>query len=156
MESAAPSKKKSVDDIWKELNAGSRAKPVPRSVSTGIPGFGIPGVQTHTRMLPSRNHHQQQQQSAAALPSKQLLGASGDKPSSHQQQTVAAVQYDPAAAGLAQEDVQQYVATLQRTINCLSDPDRTTRRNAAGSLSSKLLRGDATTQKATPAMLQVG
>lgn len=142
-------KKKSVDEIWKELNAQTRAKAVPRSTSTGIPGFGIPGVQTHTRVLPSRP---QQQASGTINPLSKQLTAS-EQPA--QQQQIQAAQYDPAAAGLTQEQVQQYVATLQRTINCLSDPDRGTRRMAAGSLYSKLLKGDATTQKASPAMLQV-
>lgn len=144
----APPKKKSVDDIWKELNKGSRVKPVPKSVSTGIQGFGIPGVQTHTRVLPSR----QQPAAGSSVPHKQL-GLPQQQP--HQQPPIAAAQYDPTAAGLTQEQVQQYVSTLQRTINCLSDPDRSTRRSAASSLATKLLKGDSTTQKASPAMLQV-
>jgi hypothetical protein len=142
-------KKKSVDEIWKELNAKSRAQAVPRSATTGIPGFGIPGVQTRTRVLPSRS--QQQPAAADSAPRKHLL--SGEQPT--QQQAVQAVQYNPAAAGLTQEEVQQYVGTLQRTINCLSDPDRGTRRQASSSLHTKLLKGDATTPKASPAMLQV-
>jgi hypothetical protein len=142
-------KKKSVDEIWKELNAQTRAKAVPRSATTGISGFGIPGVQTHTRVLPSRPQHQAS--GTGHFLSKQLTAS---EPLAQQQQ-IHAAQYDPAAAGLTQEQVQQYVATLQRTINCLSDPDRSTRRTAAGTLHSKLLKGDATTQKASPAMLQV-
>lgn len=118
---------------------------MPKSVTSGIPGFGIPGVQTHSRVLPSR------QQPGSSGPQKQL----GLPQQPHQQPAIAAAQYDPAAAGLSQDQVQQYVATLQRTINCLSDPDRSTRRNAASSLATKLLKGDATTQKASPAMLQV-
>lgn len=145
---ASAPKKKSVDEIWKELNSAARGPAVPKSVTTGIPGFGIPGVQTHTRVLPSRS--QQPPSSASAL-AKQL-GPAGQPA---QQQSIPSTQYDPGAAGLTQEAVQQYIATLQRTINCLSDPDRSTRRNAASSLSVKLLRGDATTQKASPAMLQV-
>lgn len=148
--------KKSVDEIWKELNAKARAQAVPRSATSGIPGFGIPGVQTHTRMLPSKPQQQSAGQALSTL-QQHLAKTPHQQPSSQAQTAVqaAAQQYDVAAAGLSQEEVQAYVATLQRTINCLSDPDRSTRRNAAGSLHTKLLKGDATTDKASPAMLQV-
>lgn len=167
-----PTKKKTVDEIWRELNSGAAraaARPVvPKSVTTGIPGFGIPGVQSRTRILPSKTapatqQHQQQPSSTAAagFPNKHLAAATGQPAAAdHQQQLQHSIQaaaqaYDPAAAGLSQEAVQQYIATLQRTINCLSDPDRSTRRNAASSLTAKLMRGDAATPKASPAMLQV-
>lgn len=142
-------KKKSVDEIWKELNAKSRAQAVPRSATTGIPGFGIPGVQTHTRVLPSKP----QKPAPSGLSTLQKQLQQSGQPA--QQPTFQTAQYDPAAAGLTQEQVQQYLSTLQRTINCLSDPDRGTRRTAAGSLHTKLVKGDAITQKASPAMLQV-
>lgn len=136
---AAP--KKSVDEIWKELNA--RTAP-PRSRTTGIPGFGIPGVQTHTRVLPkdSSNASQHQKHVAGDVSiSRDVL-----KPS---------VAYDPAAAGVTQEQLQQYLSTLQRTLNCLTDPDRSTRRTAVTALHNKLLRGDSSTPKASPQLLQV-
>jgi hypothetical protein len=56
---------------------------------------------------------------------------------------------------VSQEEAARYVATLQRTINCLSDAERSTRRSAASSLATKLLRGDGATPKASPALLQV-
>jgi hypothetical protein len=45
-------RKKTVEDIWRELNARKSAAPLSRT--TGVAGFGIPGVQTTTRTLPSR------------------------------------------------------------------------------------------------------
>lgn len=134
---AAP-KKKSVDEIWKELNARPVAV-VPRSTTTGIPGFGIPGVQTHTRVLP-----------------KVHPNVAGDVSISRDIIKPAAGSYDPAAAGVSQEQLQQCVATLQRTLNCLADPDRSTRKSAIALLQTKLLKGDATTPKPSPGMLQVG
>lgn len=149
--------KKSVDEIWKELNAKARAQAVPRSATSGIPGFGIPGVQTRTRVLPSKPQQQSAGQALSTLQQHLAKAPAHQQPSSQAQAAVqaAAQQYDVTAAGLSQEQVQAYVATLQRTINCLSDPDRSTRRNAAGSLHTKLLKGDATTDKASPTMLQV-
>lgn len=150
--------KKSVDEIWKELNAKARAQAVPRSATSGIPGFGIPGVQTHTRVLPSKPQQQSAGQALSTLQQHLAKTPQQQQPSSQAQTAAvqaAALQYDVTAAGLSQEQVQAYVATLQRTINCLSDPDRSTRRNAAGSLHTKLLKGDATTDKASQAMLQV-
>lgn len=134
---AAP--KKSVDEIWKELNA--RTVP-PRSRTTGITGFGIPGVQTHTRIV-AKDHPSVSQQHVAGD-----ISVSRDVPKP-------SVAYDPAAAGVPQEQLQQYISTLQRTLNCLTDPDRSIRREAVTSLHSKLLRGDAVTPKASPEMLQV-
>lgn len=130
--------KKSVDEIWKELNARTAA---PRSRTTGIPGFGIPGVQTHTRVLPKQQTDITQHVAGDASVSRDV-----PRP---------AVAYDPAAAGVTQEQLQQYVSTLQRTVNCLTDPDRNTRKAAILNLQSKLLRGDVSTQKASPQMLQV-
>jgi hypothetical protein len=147
--------KKSVDEIWKELNAKARAQAVPRSATSGIPGFGIPGVQTRTRVLPSKPQQQQQQSAGQHTLSSLQQHLAHQPPQAQTAVQAAAQQYDVTAAGLSQEQVQAYVATLQRTINCLSDPDRSTRRNAAGSLHTKLLKGDATTEKASPAMLQV-
>jgi hypothetical protein len=143
---AAPPKKKSVDEIWRELNT----KPaVPRSRTTGVAGFGIPGVTTHTRILPKA-------QPSGAQHAKHIAG--DDATCSRDSHTPAGTSssYDPAAAGVTQEQLQQYVSTLQRTLNCLADPDRGVRKNAVASLHAKLLRGDAATPKASTNMLQVG
>lgn len=134
--------KKSVDEIWKELNA--RTAP-PRSRTTGVPGFGIPGVSTHTRLIPKH-------QDGHAAQSKHVAG----DVSINRQVTKPSVTYDPAAAGVSHEELQQYMSTLQRTLNCLTDPDRSARRAAVAALQNKLLRGDAATPKAGPPMLQVG
>jgi hypothetical protein len=131
---------KSVDDIWKELNA----KTAPRARSTGIPGFGIPGVASSARILPSK---------PAVKPAADTAQPSTtvDKPhvGCHNQ-------YDPQQAGVSQQDLQAYVSSIQRLINCLTDQDRSARRSAIKSLQSKLLVGDAATPKASPGMLQVG
>jgi hypothetical protein len=153
---AAPPRKKTVDEIWRELNAGSGvARPgpqqVPKSRTTGVLGFGIPGVSTHTRVLPAKP-----QPGFAAPAAADGAGGGSSTTPSHPSQP--AQSYDVAAGGgdgLSGDEVAAYLATLQRTINCLSDPDRLTRRSAASSLATKLLRGDAATPKASPAMLQV-
>ncbi|KAF8068179.1 Dnaaf5 [Scenedesmus sp. PABB004] len=137
---AAP--KKTVDEIWRELNARPLQPPRSGAAATGIPGFGLPGVSTRTRVLPSKAH------GAAPLPAADdapLAARGGPRP---------APAYDPAAAGVSAEEVQTYLAGLQRTLNCLADPDRGTRRAAMAALSARLLRGDAAAPKASPAMLQ--
>lgn len=133
--------KKSVDEIWKELNARTVA---PRSRTTGITGFGIPGIQTHTRVVPRQQAGITQQHKHIA----EDVSVDRDVPKP-------VVAYDPAAAGVQPEELQQYVSTLQRTLNCLTDPERNTRRAAIIALHSKLLSGDASTPKASPEMLQV-
>jgi hypothetical protein len=141
-----PPKKKSVDEIWRELNA----KPaVPRSRTTGVAGFGIPGVTTHTRILPKA-------QPSGAQHAKHIAGDDATSSRDSHQPAAQSSSYDPAAAGVTQEQLQQYVSTLQRTLNCLADPDRGVRKNAVAALHAKLLRGDAATPKASTNMLQVG
>jgi hypothetical protein len=143
---AAPPKKKSVDEIWRELNA----KPaVPRSRTTGVQGFGIPGVTTHTRILPKA-------QPSGAQHAEHTAGDDASCSRDSHRPAGTSSSYDPAAAGVAPEELQQYVSTLQRTLNCLADPDRGVRKNAAAALHAKLLRGDAATPKASTNMLQVG
>jgi hypothetical protein len=134
--------KKSVDEIWRELNA----RPPPRSSTTGIPGFGIPGVQTRTRILP--NHPQQAVQDVPVLSHNQQ----------QQQPTAAGLQVAgdlAAASGVSSEHLQQYMTSIQRTINCLTDSDRAVRKAGVLTLQAKLLKGDAATPKASPSMLQV-
>lgn len=67
-----------------------------------------------------------------------------------------ASRYDPCKAGVPPEQLAAYVATIQRTINCLSDPDRTTRKQAAASLLKKLTCGDSVSPVPEPPLLQVG
>lgn len=131
--------KKSVDEIWRELNARSLA---PKSRSTGIPGFGIPGIQSQTRVIGKPSTQDPQ------------LKAVQDT-SLHHDNTKYAAHYDPEKAGVSSSEVQSYLASTQRVVNCLTDPDRSTRTNAVNSLSTKLLNGDAATAKASPQLLQV-
>lgn len=131
--------KKSVDEFWKELNA----RPAPRMGTAG--GItSMPGITSITRTLPK------------AKPSLPAASAVEDVPltSSAEAARKAGASYDPTKAGVTPEELSAYVATMQRTINCLSDPDRATRRQAAVSIQAKLTRGDAATPAASPAMLQ--
>jgi hypothetical protein len=140
--------KKSIDEIWRELNA--RPKPRSSSVQSSKPGA------TSTA-------------AAAAAARTSTLGA---QPSSHAKQPTLTqaisdemnspevgarkgnASYDPAKAGLPAEEVAAYLASMQRLVNCLGDQDRATRRQAAMTLQTKLMRGDAATPAASPAMLQ--
>jgi dynein assembly factor 5 len=56
--------------------------------------------------------------------------------------------YDPMRAGFSPEAMSAYLSGIQRTINCLSDPDRNTRKQAIASLLAKLL--PAATAAAAP------
>lgn len=129
---AAP--KKSVDEIWRELNA----RPAPRSSIAGI--AGLPGLASRTRAVPKP------QPEAPAVAELQATLAEESRRRN--------VTYDPSKAGVTAEEVAAYVATIQRTINCLSDPDRATRRQSVTALHSKLFSGDAATPKASPQLLQ--
>jgi hypothetical protein len=92
---------RSIDDIWRELNA--RAAPPPRPVvrnaaSTGIPGLGLPGVTTRTRILPSK------------------AGGGGGGGGGAAAAPVPApppAPLLPEAAGVSAADLQSYVAGLQ-------------------------------------------
>jgi hypothetical protein len=113
-----------------------------------VAGFGIPGVTTHTRVLPKS-------QPSAAQRAKHVAGDDASCSRDAHRPAGTSSSYDPAAAGVTQEELQQFVATLQRTLNCLADPDRGVRKNAVAALQTKLLRGDAATPKASSNMLQV-
>ncbi|KAJ9515483.1 hypothetical protein QJQ45_016496 [Haematococcus lacustris] len=155
--------KKSVEEIWKELNA----KPAARSASSNpakAQNVIIPGLGSFTAPLPRPTaSHQEAATPTPACPSIRLataIPASGLSPPPHALSTSAATRepggggYDPTQVGLSHEAVATYIASMQRLINCLTDPDRGTRRQAALSLQTKLLVGDATTPAASPAMLQ--
>lgn len=138
--SAMATQKKSVDEIWKELNK----RPAPRTPAgtAGIPN--IPGISSMVRTVPKPK---------PSLLAEGAAGAGG-LPDAPEAERKPAATYDPSKVGLAAQDVDTYVAGIQRLINCLSDPDRATRRQAAVSLQTKLTQGDAATPKATPQMLQ--
>jgi hypothetical protein len=133
--------KKSVDEIWKELNA----KTAPKSRAAGFAGFGIPGVTTKTSILP---RDPPALQISAPNTSVQDVALHLDTQKQHRQ-------YDPAEAGVSKEELHTYVSAIQRQINCLTDQDRSARKSAIRTLSAKLLTGDASTPRASPAMLQV-
>lgn len=127
--------KKSVDEIWKELNA----RPAARSNISGIPN--LPGINSRAR-------------SAVPKPSLEAAAAAELVISLQEESRKRSVQYDPEKAGVSADDLQAYVAGIQRTINCLSDPERSTRRQALTSLQTKLFKGDSSTPKASPQLLQ--
>ncbi|KAG1655968.1 hypothetical protein FOA52_009395 [Chlamydomonas sp. UWO 241] len=62
--------------------------------------------------------------------------------------------YDPARAGVSAEELSAYVSAMQRTINCLSDPDRSTRKAAACALLARLTKGDVASPPPSPQLLQ--
>ncbi len=72
----------------------------------------------------------------------------------HGHSTRIAHSYDPMQAGVSQEQLSAYLAGIQRLVNCLTDPDRSTRRQAATTLQSKLILGDAGSPTPSPALLQ--
>jgi len=114
--------KKSIDEIWRELNA--RPGPRKSSIPTGIPG--VPGITSSSTTKPSASAA-----AAAKLVPPSLIQVAGEngagKPVSDSVRRAAA-SYDPARAGLSQEEVAAYMGGIQRLVNCLSDPDRGTRR----------------------------
>ena len=149
--------KKTIDEIWKELNT----RPTGRSGTMGTVLGGssnLPGVTTLSRTLPAKpdsSHAASQPASAApaaavaaAVASASVpmeLGPDSRRPTSH---------YDPARAGVAPEEVQAFVSSIQRTINCMSDPDRNSRKQAISTLYTRLAKGGAGSPPPSPAMLQ--
>lgn len=130
--------KKSVDEFWKELN--QRTAPS-RSSLTGI--SNLPGIQSRSRIVQKPKAHQESSSLADAF--VQQLPTGPPRSTST---------YDPARAGVSQADLQTYQASIQRSINSLSDADRGVRRRAAEALHAKLFKGDGQTPGASPPMLQ--
>ncbi|GIL76851.1 hypothetical protein Vretifemale_6386 [Volvox reticuliferus] len=125
--------KKSIDEIWRELNA-PKAKPQQGVAGLAVGLKGLPGITSVVRTKPASSH-------TTVQPS------GNDKPRPDLQSGL----YAAIAVG---DDVAAYLASLQRTINCLADPDRGLRRTAATTLQVKLFTGDASTPKASLAQLQ--
>jgi len=66
-----------------------------------------------------------------------------------------APQYDPVKAGVSHEAVQAYMSGIQRMVNCLSDPDRSKRRQAASGLQGRLTGQDSAAEPGPePSLLQ--
>ncbi|GLI65295.1 hypothetical protein VaNZ11_008788 [Volvox africanus] len=125
--------KKSIDEIWRELNA-PKAK-----LRQGVAGLavglsGLPGITSVVRTKPASSH-------TPAQPAASDISQPG-------------LRSGPYAASAVGDDATAYLASLQRTINCLADPDRGLRRTAATTLQVKLFTGDDSTPKASPAQLQ--
>ncbi|KAG2487828.1 hypothetical protein HYH03_013545 [Edaphochlamys debaryana] len=133
--------KKSVDEIWRELNA---AKPKARSGVAGLAvGLGgLPGVTSIVRNKSAAPSTVPTTAPAAAS------GAPGPPPASAPAAAPSASSSSPAPDAALSEDVAAYLASLQRTLNCLADPDRALRRTAAAALQAKLFTGDAATPPA--------
>lgn len=111
------SAKKDISAIWAELNA----KPGPRksSIPAGLPIPGISSTSAASKATSKTgpNLNQLASEGVHAEPGSAAEGA-----------RKAAASYDPAKAGLTQEEVAAYKASIQRMVNCLGDPDRGTRR----------------------------
>lgn len=143
--------KKSIDEIWKELNA----RPQPRQGISGLGGVGIGGLPGVTSKVRTVGIGSKPAAASDASPNG-VIQQGGSAPGQDQQSSQApASQQDVVGPKVAlQGDDASYLASLQRTINCLADPDRSLRRTAATTLQTKLLSGDASTPRATPAQLQ--
>ncbi|MEW5314213.1 MAG: hypothetical protein WDW38_005727 [Sanguina aurantia] len=146
--------KKSVSDVWKELNSRpligrTTPSPVTSNYSTsgegvqgtlgGLSGFlNLPGLQSKVRILPSKSAATSATPSAVsntppggtACPSLEEVPIYSSR--------AAAVSYDPSQAGSSSEEVHTFMSSIQRTVNCLSDPDRNLRRQAAITLHARL------------------
>lgn len=144
--------KKSVEEVWRELNA---AKPAPRNAISGIAGVasrprtvgGAGGGAEPKAAVPA----------PASIPVSSLesvpVAATANGAPREGHAAIIMQHYDPAKAGTADE-VQAYVASIQRTVNCLTDPDRSLRRSASMALHAKLFTGDVATPRASPQLLQ--
>lgn len=134
--------KQSVEDYWKLLNA----KPAPRKPADAVSMAELGAV---TRVAPPPKSLLSLEPLAQAVPING--GATHDSlcPS-----TRLAHSYDPMQAGIPAEQLSAYLASMQRLINCLTDPDRSTRRQAATTLQTKLLTGDASSPAPSPSLLQ--
>eukprot|EP00798_Chlamydomonas_sp_ICE-L_P021005 gene21005-27864_t len=128
--------KKSIDEIWKELNK----KPVGGSAAVGGITM-LPGITSSTRTVT----HNLSESIKVPEVEEVAINGGGPKKTSH---------YDPTKAGVSAEDVNAYMARIQRLVNCLSDPDRGTRRQAATQLQTRLLQGDASAPAPDAALLQ--
>mmetsp|Transcript_16394 Transcript_16394/g.41667 ORF Transcript_16394/g.41667 Transcript_16394/m.41667 type:complete len:935 (-) Transcript_16394:275-3079(-) len=123
--------KKSVDEIWAALNSR------PTSTNVNINSFGgLPGIQTRARVVTEGPVVSESFQSVTRT--AQATGAA----------------YDPTRAGVTLEERDAYLVNIQRDINCLSDPERGTRRRALEKLSDVLFKGTRSLPAASPAMLQ--
>ncbi len=144
--------KKSIDEIWKELNA----RPQPRQGISGLGGVGIGGLPGVTSKVRTVGIGSKPAAASDASPNSasQQGGSAPGQDQQPSQAPSAASQQDVVGPKVALDgDDASYLASLQRTINCLADPDRSLRRTAATTLQTKLLSGDASTPRATPAQL---
>ena len=124
--------KKSIDEIWKQLNAR------PASRASGVsPGSGI-------TMLPGITSHVVVKKPASTIEQVEINSTAAQRHVS---------QYDPSKAGVTSADVAQFMAQIQRLVNCLTAPDRQARRQAAVQLQTRLLDGDTANGPAPSAQL---
>jgi hypothetical protein len=176
---SAPKPKKTVDEIWRELNArpvaGARTiTPLQPAASankqqkqaSGANSITIPGLGTVVARVPPPPSKPATLQPAATatlpdsledVPIGGAAVASGRAPPGV---SGGSSRYDPSHAGVSDTDLSAYLATIQRQVNCLTDPDRSTRRTAAAGLRARLAGGvgeggpQAVSPPPNPALLQ--
>lgn len=145
--------KKSVSDVWKELNSRplvGRSTPstVTSSYSTngegvqgtlgGLSGFlNLPGLTSKVRIIPSKSAAPAVPADASTASGSTATPTLEDVPLQSSSRATAS-SYDPSQAGSSSEEVHAFMSGIQRTVNCLSDPDRNLRRQAAITLHARL------------------
>ena len=103
--------KRSIDDIWRELNAPRPAARTAAAAAVGIAGdFGIPGVTTKTRMLPKATPQPTSHSSGvrAGLGAPEMAAAAAGGASGAALQPIV-----PEVAGVSGNDLQSYLAGMQ-------------------------------------------
>jgi hypothetical protein len=150
--------KKSIEEIWKELNA-------PKPQRSGVAGTVLGALPASVKSKPvatSATSSGPAAPAVTALSSAKAPSAAAGAASPAANGAAGAASNGAAAPdtqGLAvpvlgPDDLDGYRAALQRTINCLADPDRSLRRSAANTLHARLFAGDATIPAVSPAQLQ--
>lgn len=164
--------KKSVSDVWKELNSRplvGRTTPSTVTASNssngegvqgtlgGLSGFlNLPGLTSKVRIIPSKSAAPLAASAdASTAPGSTSTSTLEDVPLQSSSGRAAAGKYDPSQAGSSSEEVHAFMSGIQRTVNCLSDPDRNLRRQAAITLHARLTSpGTEALPRPSPQLIQ--
>ena len=132
--------KKSIDEIWRELNAPKPGRS--GAMGTVLGGStNMPGISTTTRTLPMTPPPTASGTMSVLTPMQLVVDEAAMMEVAGRRPTAAAsssFHYDPALAGVDPSAFQAFLSSIQRTINCLSDPDRNTRKQAITTLLGSL------------------